>query len=285
MTPVTTCVKNREPQYDIVVRDKNTATETTFRTKRVLSNIGTDALRGRGTRVWEVIELDADGNEKDVDTCVLKDVWADDDCEREGDILAAIRRDAEGKSRYWLEQFDNYFLTTVTYGDVYVNGEPDKTRQWEMPKNVGMLNLKSGLKEPRHIASDLVGAITFEQPSEDPVVQYYSTKVHHRIVFKEMGTTILDIESLQSVFVYLGEAMNGEFVSIWPGSLNVLMRSPLALTVLHTLGWVHRDVSSGNILVVDDGVKLADLEYAKREGDTSLHGIRTVRYHARHRGT
>lgn len=40
-----------------------------------------------------------------------------------------------------------------------------------------------------------------------------------------------------------------------------------ALEVLHKVGWVHRDISIGNILVArsDDGavVKLADLEYAK----------------------
>ena len=51
----------------------------------------------------------------------------------------------------------------------------------------------------------------------------------------------------------------------------------LALDILHKLGWVHRDVSSGNILVVGNQVKLADFEYAKREGDTSVHGTRTVR--------
>ena len=51
---------------------------------------------------------------------------------------------------------------------------------------------------------------------------------------------------------------------------------PVALYILHSLGWVHRDISSGNILIVDDFIKIADLEYAKREDDTSQHGIRTV---------
>lgn len=49
-----------------------------------------------------------------------------------------------------------------------------------------------------------------------------------------------------------------------------------ALCSLHELGWVHRDISSGNILIFDGGVKLADLEYAKHDGDFSVHGIRTV---------
>lgn len=41
----------------------------------------------------------------------------------------------------------------------------------------------------------------------------------------------------------------------------------LALKLLHSSGWVHRDVSSGNILLEHDGnVRLADFEYAKRTG-------------------
>ena len=274
-------------QYNIVVRDKNTARETTFRTRKILSNIGADALQGRGTRVWEVIELDVDGNEKDVDTCVLKDVWADVDRDREGDILAAIRREAKGRSSSWVKRVEKYFLTTATYGDVYVNGKPDKSRRWEVPKKVGLLELKTGPKESRRVATNLaaVGAIALEPRSGEPVIQYYSTKVHHRIVFKEKGTTIRDIKSLHSVFRYLGQAMNGEFVSVWPGSPNGLMIPPLALKTLHMLGWVHRDVSSGNVLIVNDGAKLADLEYAKREGDKSLHGIRTVRNHGKWRRT
>ena len=42
-------------------------------------------------------------------------------------------------------------------------------------------------------------------------------------------------------------------------------------------GWVHRDVSTGNILIDgNDEVRLADLEYAKRLNDTSSHDVRTV---------
>lgn len=51
-----------------------------------------------------------------------------------------------------------------------------------------------------------------------------------------------------------------------------------ALYTLHEVGWVHRDVSNGNILVLGDHVKLADLEYAKRvqRDDVPHAGIRTV---------
>ena len=37
---------------------------------------------------------------------------------------------------------------------------------------------------------------------------------------------------------------------------------------MHKVGWVHRDVSPGNILLADDGsVLLGDLEYAKKMGE------------------
>lgn len=47
---------------------------------------------------------------------------------------------------------------------------------------------------------------------------------------------------------------------------------------MHDCGWVHRDVSLGNILLVDGVAKIADLEYAKKENDFLRHGVRTVRF-------
>lgn len=58
--------------------------------------------------------------------------------------------------------------------------------------------------------------------------------------------------------------------------------SPLVLSSLHAIGWVHRDISLGNILLLDGTppvVKLADLEYAKEVGPSpdGQHEMRTVR--------
>jgi serine/threonine protein kinase len=52
----------------------------------------------------------------------------------------------------------------------------------------------------------------------------------------------------------------------------------LALQLLHQYGWVHRDVSCGNLLVFDGGGKLSDLEYTKKMSQESTHEIRTVCY-------
>ena len=69
-------------------RQDDDGTVRKYRTKRMISNIGADTLRGRGTRVWEAVELD--GNDEEVEvatTCVLKDSWVDVDRSRGGKIL------------------------------------------------------------------------------------------------------------------------------------------------------------------------------------------------------
>ena len=49
------------------------------------------------------------------------------------------------------------------------------------------------------------------------------------------------------------------------------------LKVMHHCGWVHRDVSAGNVLVVDgDRGILADVEYAIHQSDRRTHDIKTV---------
>ena len=81
-------------QYDITVRQGDDGSAITYRTKRMISNIGADTLRGRGARVWEVAELDGNSEEKDSGlTCVLKDSWVDEDRRREGEILKQVRAD------------------------------------------------------------------------------------------------------------------------------------------------------------------------------------------------
>jgi len=40
-------------------------------------------------------------------------------------------------------------------------------------------------------------------------------------------------------------------------------------TYLHEAGWVHRDYSPGNIIVLDKIAKISDLEFAKRRAVAS----------------
>ena len=49
------------------------------------------------------------------------------------------------------------------------------------------------------------------------------------------------------------------------------------MQILHQRGWVHRDLSYGNILLDDRGqTKLIDFEYAKQMGDQTIPEMRVV---------
>ena len=57
---------------------------------------------------------------------------------------------------------------------------------------------------------------------------------------------------------------------------------PIALLVMHEAGWVHRDISVGNLYLYKDPVTeetrglIGDFEYAKEVGWGGKHDIRTV---------
>ena len=56
----------------------------------------------------------------------------------------------------------------------------------------------------------------------------------------------------------------------------------LALLRIHTAGWVHRDISTGNIYLYVDSVTgekrgmLGDLEFSKKVGTGARYDVRTV---------
>ncbi|KAJ7094057.1 hypothetical protein B0H15DRAFT_929501, partial [Mycena belliarum] len=77
-----------------------------------------------------------------------------------------------------------------------------------------------------------------------PQTPGYSPRKHYRVVFKEVGVAVEALESLTDLLRALADATQ-------------------ALRLLHLLGFVHRDVSAGNIILVDGVGKLCDLEYLK----------------------
>ena len=86
-----------------------------FRTVELLSSVGAEHLRGRGTRVWKVHEVV--GERLSEETYVLKDTWIDSDRMREGHIMAEIRNSATKKEK---ELIEDALLTMEVHGDVYV---------------------------------------------------------------------------------------------------------------------------------------------------------------------
>lgn len=229
-----------------------------YRTVRSISEFGADAIRGRGTRIYEVKEVD-NGVLKG-DTLALKDCWVDDDRELEGDILTNILLDCNNEER-------ESFLTLVVHGLVEVDGAGTKDHIKEVMLrglDVHQGGLKYQFKHPDEMEQDI--------PSPDKVSSGLSAfvpiarmvreenehhwKHHYRLVFKEVGISMYEIRSIQDAFQALVDVTK-------------------ALEVMAKKDYVHRDISGGNILFYKGHGKLCDLEYAITANARGQHGVRT----------
>ncbi|KAJ7135371.1 hypothetical protein C8R43DRAFT_1020766 [Mycena crocata] len=192
-------------QYRLIVDGE------TYVTKNMLSDNRADVTRGRVTRVWEAFRED----DTDRIPVILKDVWALAEAIPEGEQLLDLRRQLQA-----IPVDDtprpptDYFLTVVAHGFVSTSyGAEDNS------------------------ASVLQGCALLP-----PGVIHCSPRKHYRIVFREVGVALEELESIADVMRALADATQ-------------------ALRLLHRLGLVHRDVSAGNILLVKGVGKLSDLEY------------------------
>ncbi|KAJ7604109.1 hypothetical protein DFH06DRAFT_1068755 [Mycena polygramma] len=90
-----------------------------------------------------------------------------------------------------------------------------------------------------HTVDVMLRGHSFQVASAD-----HSPRKHYRIVFKEVGVPLDRLRSMSEIFQALADATR-------------------ALSLLHRLGFAHRDVSAGNILLYDGMGKLTDLEYVE----------------------
>ncbi|PSS30941.1 hypothetical protein PHLCEN_2v2510 [Hermanssonia centrifuga] len=242
----TIAIQEHDLQYRITVQSGD-GTECVYRTLEVLSKSSASVLHGPGTRVWKAVRV-VDGHDYG-DPVVLKDCWVSCDRQREGTIHERLRN--ANSSDAFREAFENMFLTVEQHGDVVIDPgiqrQPDLTPlimpPEEMKKNGYNIPPVSATLKPR-AARSLWREITYTKSRHE-------RKVHYRIVFKEICKSIKHATSLQEVFKALGEICS-------------------ALKLMHQTGWVHRDVSIGNILIDSHGkARLSDLEYAKDMKDTN----------------
>ncbi|KAF8576249.1 hypothetical protein K439DRAFT_1664701 [Ramaria rubella] len=244
-------------QYDITVHD--VAGQAIFRTTKVLSDFGADGLRGRGTRVFEACRLN-DGV-PDGTSVAIKDVWVDDDRPKEGQVRQDIENEVANNDGD-KARAHKYFLTVLHHGNVMIDGQVDNTRtlilRGDAPPSISQfrLNLQEGplvYREPSIGATPLGPSMARAQHTD----LAYSHKDHYRIVFKEVGQPVHNMTRLDDTFQALVDATNG-------------------LELMHKHGWVHRDISSGNLLVHEGVGKLTDLEYTKRMSTEGSHSeVRT----------
>ncbi|KAF7776854.1 hypothetical protein Agabi119p4_5247 [Agaricus bisporus var. burnettii] len=83
----------------------------------------------------------------------------------------------------------------------------------------------------------------------------YTVKRQYRLVYNEVGESLERVQTLDTAFT-------------------ALMDAYIALVLMYLAGWMHRDVSAGNIIAVKrpggkSGGRISDLEYAKHYRDES----------------
>ncbi|PPQ90042.1 hypothetical protein CVT25_006359 [Psilocybe cyanescens] len=251
-----------------------------FRTVETLSEYRSNNITGRMARVYQVTKLD-DNGEAIGGPLVLKDVWLDNSAKTEREIQNAIFDDIE---RFWqtptkieeLRQlqeehkqlvkdkgYRQYFLaivldhsgTTTTHYPAAAVIEKGILLELDLKEaspttGTGVKSTFSGSRS-RNENTHPVESRDFTVPVAP---RTFGIKKHYRVVFQEVCKTVGTLGTL------------GEVV-------NVLHQALTPLQLLLCAGWVHRDISSGNIMAYRSDldniqepwqVKLADLEYAKK---------------------
>ena len=262
-----------EGQFIFTVHpDNDKQNSRRFRTIQIISSSGAEPLLGRGTRVFKAHEIDLNGDPNGPPV-VVKDIWVDSDRTREGNILALLHTEANCEDRRLIEK---HFLTTICHGDVWTGLDIRDDTANALMRGLDVISdhVSLFILQVKPYIRTYESRSGSESSQENRRVRAprphlrHAHKTHYRIVFKEKGITIDRVKRLPDVMTVLGETVGGAFSSsLWcaPSMSSDVVTA--ALRLLRKLGWVHRDVSKGNILSCDGHAKLADLEYAKKLGN------------------
>ncbi|KAL5520237.1 hypothetical protein ACEPAG_9450 [Sanghuangporus baumii] len=236
--------------------------EETYETDSVLSKNSANQLVGHATRVWIVHRLGSDVQ------YVLKDAWTEDDQKPEHLVHEMLLHDVEDKFGAEVRQkVASHLLTPIAHCLVCVNGEEDHTT------NVMMRGYMPSFKEQYRINVENLGNHDDDNASpteigveglgrgdlKDPLSWYNPLRrilrrKHYRVVFKEIAKPLSTVRKLPDVFTVLSD-------------------SAKVLKWIHGAGWVHRDLSVGNLYLYGEHGLIGDLEYAKLKNTDVEHEL------------
>ena len=222
--------------FDITVHLKDGESRV-YRTLGLLSKLGTRKMLGRGTRVWKAVLLKS-GKEYGLPVAI-KDAWVEAELGLEGakfaDVLHAEQIEASAELR---ERLNQAFLTVESHGIVFSDDE-------------------------RKAIDNTLLVCDPEGSTEEQVSSSRSSKplVHYRIIFKEICRSLYNEDSLPAFFGALDRITQSKSF-VCSSYCSIDHRKSTGLQILHTAGWVHRDVSMGNIMLDANGnAGLGDFEY------------------------
>lgn len=238
-------------QYDITVRDMVTGGNFVYRTEKLVSDVGANHIRGRGTRVWQVKKVSRNHRVGKTDF-ILKDSWVDSGRQREGKVLAAIR--ASTKDATITAQLNKILLTMSMHGDVYIGDTVDQTVSGDYRDTIirdNKVTFSLNHVSPNQTATGSSGeelndnkagkavVIRIDEPVGDyrdppPIEEpedaieplYYSSKVHYRIVFEEVCVPLHSITSLRHYVYMLLKACLGKKHRLPPELCSILLFQP-----------------------------------------------------------
>ncbi|KAG9218193.1 hypothetical protein CCMSSC00406_0005874 [Pleurotus cornucopiae] len=255
--------------YRIPSTEQGQQRDRFFRTTASIAEYRSNNITGRMTRVWKVVECNPSGAvlSPSGPSRVLKDVWLEDSALTEAQIQSQIFEDIQKffrdkqDARYLafeelqpsishLERNDSYkkyFIQIVTdyEGRRTKPRSPNSERKRRLFSNVKPIALpttsnRGGSGTPRPTESK----ITFDEGPRE-----FAPRKQYRVIFGEVCEAVGDLGTVGEV-------------------ADVLSQAIVALRLMYCAGWVHRDISSGNILAHPSGgawqAKLSDLEYSRR---------------------
>ncbi|OSC97822.1 hypothetical protein PYCCODRAFT_1461655 [Trametes coccinea BRFM310] len=231
-------------------------------------------IAGRATRVWEVVEVtsfDDTAALPNAQRMVLRDVWLEHDSNTEREIQEEIFRRCDELGRNFLPEDDarlhgvddatrtllHQRLKDGSYKQLFLTIEADYRGATSKPRAEGFTPAPHIYDQPvsfsqvvkRH-ASDARGEpASRTPPTPNPAIpsgipRAYNPRQRNFVVYQEVCSALHELDDLYDV-------------------LQALLDALLALQILFLICWVHRDVSSGNILSHNGHGKLSDLEYSK----------------------
>jgi len=204
-------------QYDISLQSQE-GSISVYRTTRVISDFGFEALRGPATRIFEAyLKPDAlAGSLLDHPAhVVIKDSWRESSRKREDEIRAEILSDLEQAKGIEAAAVDmKYFLTIREAVDVTVDGKIDDTHQLlrssPLPDNCvwRQISASPALSQTCHTLS--VGYPPSDISGPDvPKPTGIHHRTHSRVVFAEVCTPLFEVRNLDDAFKMLQDALKG----------------------------------------------------------------------------
>ncbi|KAI0671336.1 hypothetical protein C8Q78DRAFT_1078166 [Trametes maxima] len=247
-----------------------------YKTLKCIDEYDDLIITGRATRVWEVVRVHSFDDPQPIpgaERKVLRDVWLDYGTDTESTIQQKIFRRCEELANNLPADNDPRLsgmneetrdelrrrLTQGTYKDLFLTIEADYRGSSSKPTAEGFIAVPDIFQAPEYrnknatrqgadlhrasaSRSNLVDHAHSVQQAADH--RDYRPKQRNFVVYKEVCDALHELDDLHKALLALIDCL-------------------LAVQILFLISWIHRDISSGNLLFYQGHGKLGDLEYAK----------------------